>query len=62
MFFCDECRKPAKVSISLETGRVKRNGKDAGQFVSLCDEHRPNNNLPSQPTNCTKISFHWPGL
>ena len=60
MFFCDECGKPATVYINLETGRVEKNGVDIGQDVSLCDEHRLNDNTQSQPTNCSKISFRWP--
>lgn len=60
MFICDECGNFANVWISLETGRVEKNGIDIGQCVSLCDRHKPNDSIPSQPTNCSKISFRWP--
>jgi hypothetical protein len=37
---CDECGKPATVFYGAETFRYTKDGKDIGQSVDLCEEHR----------------------
>ena len=57
---CDECGDIATVWVHLATGRVVVDGMDRGQDVDLCDAHRPEG-MPSQPKDCEKVEFHWPG-
>lgn len=58
---CDECGKPASHTTILATGRVIIDGQDAGQTADLCEEHCPDG-FPSQPKNCVRVSFYWPGI
>ena len=59
--FCDVCGKPATYPIRWMTGRAILDGRDIGQDVDLCDEHRPADDYRWQPRNTDRLIFHWPG-
>ncbi len=56
---CDECGKPATMSITGLTGRVEIDGIDNNlQVADFCDIHAPLSGAV-QPTNCQHVRFVW---
>ncbi len=56
---CDECGELATILRFAQTYRIYIDGKDAGQFVALCDEHKPGEN-EFAPKECKRVQFYFP--
>lgn len=55
---CAEYGELTQDGVGLQIGRVLIDGKEAGQWVDLCEKHLPET-PGGQPSNCKRVEFIW---